>query len=186
MKESLVLLLALFVISTTSFARDEFTITKITPTLESTPEIGGNKRRGGNGNDDKWLAVEVDFRADVDYAEEVTFNYYVLLLQKCYVGETTYSDVYKGRELHSVMYISPKALKKLTGGKGNPLSFLDNITVVISSKGQDVAVRSLKEIRGEWWKQVEGVKGIVLKKSETPFNYADWDYYEQIKAEARN
>jgi len=182
MKEAFVLLLALVVISTTGSARDEFVISKITPTLEQTPEIGGSKRRNGGG-EEKWLALEVDFKSNVDYTDELTFNYYVLYATKCLVGETVYTDIYKGRELHSVMYISPKALKKLTAGKYVSLNGLDNITVQIVSKGEVIAEKSLRDVRGEWWKQLEPVKNVVLKKNETPFTWVDYDYYEQIKPE---
>ena len=183
MKEALVLLLALFVITTTGFTRDEYIITKITPALEPTPEVGGSKHRSGGG-EDKWLAIEVDFKSNVDFTDELTFNYYALYARKCLVGETTYKGIYKGRELHSVMYVSPRALKGLTDGKYVSLNGLDNITVQISSKGQVVAERSLRDVRGEWWKSLEPVKGIVLKKNETPFTWVDWDYYEEIKPDA--
>jgi hypothetical protein len=180
MKEAVILFLAFVVITTTGFTRDDYVITKITPSLVATPEFGGGKRRGG---DDKWLQVEVDFKSNVDLTDELTFNYYVLYARKCLVGEVTYISVFKGRELHSVMYISPRALKRLNEGKYVSLNPLENITVQILSKGEAVAEKSLKDVRGDWWKTMEAVKGVVVKKSETPFAWVDWDNYEEIKPE---
>ena len=179
-KEAAVLLVAFLVVATTGFARDEYSITKITPSLVSSPELGGSKRK--SGNDSQWLAVDVDFKA-TESADELTLNYYMFISGTCVVGESTYVNVEKSRELHSAMYVSPHTLRKLSGGKRVTLNSIENITVRIISKGQPVAEKSLSPARVEWWKDMQQVKGVLVKKSETPFAWIDWDYYEELKPE---
>ena len=184
MKVAVVLLIAVLAINATGLCRDEYTITKVQPTFVPTPNVGGEKRRSGGGGEDQWLAIEVDFKSTVELTDELTFSYYVALANKCLVGETTYVNVEKGRDLHAVMYISPRALRHLTAAKRASSNNIENITVQILSKGQPVAEKSMKPAPADWWKKAEAVKGIVLKKSETPFAWVDWDYYEELKPES--
>lgn len=183
MKEALVLLLSLFAISSTGLTQlQDYSISRVNATLVASPQFG--QRRGNP--DDKWLAIEVEFKSNVEKTEELTLSYNMLYAKKYLAGETVYSNVFKGHELHSVMYVSPRSLKALSDTKFASLNPLDNITVQIINKGQPVAIKSYKEpIRPEWWKSLTPVKGGLLKKSETPFWFIDWDYYEEIKPEVR-
>jgi hypothetical protein len=180
MKKGLILLFSLIVLVSTGFSRDEFVITKVSQGMLQPPAVGGN--RGHGGGNDQWLAVEADFKANVDLTEELTFKYLIAINGKCVTGESTYVSIEKGRDLHSVMFLSPRALRRLAYGKRFSPNMVENITVQIVSKGEVVAQRSLREV-GQWWAKLEPVKGEVLKKSETPFAWADWDYYEELKPE---
>lgn len=181
MKEGLILLFSLFALATTGFSRDEYIITKISQNMLQPPVASGN--RGRAGANDQWLAIEADFKSNVDQTDELTFKYLIAVSGKCVTGESTYVSIEKGRDLHSAMYLSPRALRRLAYGKRFSPNLIENITVQILSKGQVVAERSLREV-GPWWAKLEPVKGEVLKKSETPFAWVDWDYYEELKAES--
>ena len=181
MKVAVILLLTLLAITTTGSCAEDFVITKITPAFLPTPMTTGDKQRRGNG-DDQWLAVEVDYRANAELTDEITFNYFIAMGGKILSGEVTYVNIEKSRELHSVMYINPRALKREAKAKRVSLNAIENIAVQIMNKGAVVAQRSIREGRGEWWK-AEAVKGEVLKKNQTPFCWSDYDYYEEMKPE---
>ena len=177
-------------------AGTEFQITKIDPSLPTTPAPSFSGTQKATGSPKKWLEVEVSFswnpRTTTDkYADELTFNYYVLLANRSMAfpqgtllsGQVTHTAVPAGQnDLKSVMYVSPRTLERYFDGKipSSASSAVVDIGVTISYKGQVVAMKSLKG-SGEWWPQFQQTTGALLNKSETPFAPLYWDYYEAIK-----
>ena len=164
-----------------------YAITKIAPAFVRTPEyslVGGETKRFGKN--EQWLEIEVQFLSKVDFTDELTFKYYVALGGKLLAGEVTHINIPKGRELYSVMYVSPRSIARLLENHAASSASLENIGIQILNKGQLVAERSFKEVGApEWWQQMQQIPGMVLNKLETPFAPLYWDRYEAIKTVSR-
>lgn len=134
----------------------------------------------------KWMMIEVAFDAQPDFTNELTLNYYILFAGRTLVGHVNHVSIAKGRDLHSVAFISPKAIAQITGGKPVTNSDLDNVTVTITSPGVSapISAKSWKGAPGEWWATRKQEEGYVLNKSETPWAPLAWDYYEAVKPAA--
>lgn len=182
MKKASIFLLALVTLATGSFARDDYSINKITANFVHTPQYSFSGDVRSSPPQQLWMEIEVEFKSYVEYTDELTFKYYIYFEKKCLTGTVTHVDVPKGLNLLSVMYISPRTLARLSGGKASKT--VDEATVQIFYKGQLVAQKSLKSTPGEWWLKTDQVPGYVLNKNETPFAPLYWDRYESIKSEA--
>jgi len=183
-------------LTATAQVNTEFKITKIEPAFQSSPSFQGVQydKRGAKAK--QWLEVEVTFEwqprlRDPKYMDELTFNYYILLNNKSQqfpqgallTGAVTLASIPQGRDLHTVVYVSPRSLDRFFDGKapGSTQQALTDVGVTIVKQGQEVAQASLKG-RGAWWPSYQQTPGFVLNKSETPFAPLQWDYYEAIKA----
>ncbi len=163
-------------------AASEFDIKKVDVSFVFTPEYTVSPPVK-QVRSQKWMAVEVTFDAKPDFTDELTFNYYVLFAKRLFVGQVNHVSIQKGRELHSVAYISPKAITQILGGRQPTASDLENVTVTISKPGisTPIAEGSFKPSRGAWWGTMKAEPGFVVNKSETPFAPLSWDYYEALK-----
>lgn len=175
----------------------EFQITKIEPSMPSTPAISSNSPDKSTGMPKKWLEVDVSFNwkprlTAEKYADDVVVNYYILLANKSIAfpqgtlltGQVTHTAIPANSqtELRSVMFVAPRTLERFFDGKvpsSKETAILD-IGVTISRQGQVVASKSLKGT-GDWWPQYPQTPGYLLNKNETPFAPLYWDYYEPIK-----
>lgn len=184
---SLASLLLLVLSSTYSFARPDYDIKKIAPAVDLTPQITYNfgPSQHPQTRSQQWLEVEVSFESNVDWTDELTVRYFILLAGQCLTGEVTHIDIPRGRDLYSVMYVSPRTIARVLNGR--PLTGLDiqDVGVQLVSKGQVLVTKSYKA-RGDlqWWQSLQQVTGKVLNKNQTPFQSLIWDRYEQIKAPA--
>jgi hypothetical protein len=193
-------LVALSTISAfTQVPNTEFRILKIEPQFLDSPAYSGARydKRGSRAK--QWLEVEVTFEwqprlRDPKYTDELTFNYYILLKNKSVlypqgtllVGSVAHTSIPQERDMHSVVYISPRALERFFDGRvpGNVDQALVDVGVTITKQGQEVAATSWKSRTGSWWPQFQQTTGFVLNKNETPFAPLAWDYYEAIKPRA--
>lgn len=175
----------LALVSYSSAQTGEFEINSIAPAVIRTPEFTfqGDQRRVGRA--ENWLEIEVEFSAKPDFTDELTFNYFVLFADKLLTGQVTHMAIPKGRELRSVMYVSPRSLSRLLDGKQMTANAIQNIAVQLTAKGQVLAEKSYKESRGQWWTTMQQIPGLLLNKSETPFAPLYWDRYEAIKPTSR-
>jgi hypothetical protein len=175
----------------------EFLITKIFPSLPTTPQISfSGTDKSIPGGPKKWLEIEVSFswkpRMSTDrFSDDLVFNYYVLLANKSTLapqgtlltGQVTHTAIPANQDdLKSVMYVSPRALERFFNGRipSSPDSALIDIGVTISRQGQIVASKSFKG-SGIWWTQFQQTTGYMLDKDDTPFAPLYWDYYEPVK-----
>ena len=175
----------------------EFQITKIDPSLPTTPQITFNGTdKSVPGGAKKWLSVEVTFTwkprmATDKFSDDLVFNYYVLLANKSQTapqgtllsGQVTHTAVPANTsDLKSVMYVSPRAMERFFAGKipSSSDSAVTDIGVTITRQGQIVAQKSLKG-SGIWWPQFQQTSGFLLDKDSTPFAPLFWDYYEPVK-----
>jgi hypothetical protein len=163
----------------------DYKITKISPAFVPTPKVQyqGGQHPPVQGTQPQWLEIEVAFQSAIDFTEELTFKYYVWFEDKLLTGEVTHTNIAKGRELYSVMYLSPKSILKLTA-KAPTVSTIQNVGVQILSKGQVVDELSVKPSKAQWWQSMQPVPGLVVNKNETPFAALNWDRYEDIKPAA--
>lgn len=183
----------------------EFLITKVEYALVDSPTtVAGTyvKRAGGGGQKGKWLEIETTFTRNPVakaplYTDDVTFNYYVLLKKvtpdsprgTLLVGSVTHVNIPQEKDLHSVMYVSPRSLEKIFDGKVPTAvsSLVIDAGVGIGAKGQEVAFASSKPNPNAWWNTAGAYKpvpGFLVDKNESPFAPFYWDYFEPIKPKA--
>ena len=152
---------------------------KVQPAVVKTPEFNLTSGPQKRSKPADWLEIEVEYETKPDDIEELTFKFTVLLEKKLLDGEVTYINIAKGREHYAVVYVSPKAIEKLTGGKPLTAGSIDNVWVEVSKSGQVLGKESFKPtaIPG-----IPHVSGLVLRKDQTPFAPLFYDRYEEIKA----
>jgi len=167
----------------------DFEITKVQPSVVPTPDFQFQGTQKRTGKDGQWLEVEVEFTAQPDYTDELTLKYYILLdggQPACLTGEVTHVNIPKGRELRSVVFVAPRTLEKLLGGKAIAGNNIKEVGVQILKQGQLVSTKSFKTAgEAPWWQTMPQTAGLVLNKNETPFAPLYWDRYEAIKSSAR-
>lgn len=181
-----------------SFAQQpntEFRIAKIEPTFVESPTYSGVRYDKRGVKPGSWLEVEVTFEwqpklKEPKYTEELTANFYILLNNKSQqfpkgallVGSVNMMSVPQGKDLHTVVYVSPRTLERMFDGKvpANATQAVVDVGVTLSKQGQTVATTTWKGT-GEWWTSFQQTPGYVLNKNETPFAPLAWDYYEAIK-----
>jgi len=174
----------------------EYQITKVESNFIESPNFTGARydKRGSKAG--SWLEVEVTFNwqpraKEPKYTDELTFNYYILLTARTQqdpngtliVGSVTHSSIPQGRDMHSVVYVSPRSLERLFDGKvpTNAAAAVEAAAVTISKQGQTVAEYAGGAFKPQWWTAFKQNPGFVLNKNETPFAPLAWDYYEAIK-----
>lgn len=178
-------LLAFVVVGLTARAQNaDFVIKKVDVDFVPTPDFqvnGPNPIRNSSGSKKSWVKIDVTFDANPEFTEEVTLNYYALLFDQLLTGRVNHINVTRGRDLHSVMFISPQALDRIAKGSKalNRNSFTN---IAVTAPGGSVG-HFKPGARGEWWAgpDVKPVDGILLNKSDTPFAPLGWDYYEATK-----
>ncbi len=160
-----------------------FAINSINVSTPKTPEYN---TQAGDATTKKyllgsWLEVEVDFASGAP-ASEVTFHYSILIGGRMLVGDQTLVEVPAGRNLFTVVFVSPRTLTTLL--KGAPLTpnAVQNIDVQILRPGvsQPIANKMLKEGQ-PFYTTMQQIPGFVLNKGQTPFAMLWYDHYEVLK-----
>jgi len=151
---------------------------KVTVEAPTSPEYqvtGGPTKRSKN---EKWLEFEVEYATLPEEIDELTFKFSALIEKKLLTGEVTYANILKDKNHFAVMYISPKGIARLTGGKPLTGAGIENVWVEVSRQGQILDKGSFKPGNPP---NVQQVAGLVLKKDDTPFAPLFFDRYEAIK-----
>ena len=160
----------------------DFQITKITKNLIPTPQFAyAGATQNQTNQRDRWLEVEVEFRATPELTSELTFKYYILFNGTLLTGEVTHINIPAGRENRSVMYIPPRALARFANNRPITENSCQNIAVQIVQQGVVKTETSLNRAQPQWFEALPQVSGLVLNKDQTPFAPLYWDRYEQIK-----
>lgn len=162
----------------------EFQITKITKNLVPTPQFaysGAAQHQTQTTQRDRWLEVEVVFKATPELTNELTFKYYILFNGTLLTGEVTHVNIPAGRENRSVMYIPPRTLARFANNRPTTENSIQNIAVQIVQGGDVKAEASLNRAEPQWYATLPAISGLVLNKDQTPFAPLYWDRYEQIK-----
>ena len=136
-------------------------------------------------------------------AEELTFNYYVLLKNERFTEDKkptlltatiVHTNVPQEKTLHSVAFVSPRTLASFFDGKipVNAQQTITDVGVTISGKNGLLAIATAKgTVKGDkgWWDNTAPYTpkaGALLNKNETPFAPLEWDYYEAVKSKSGN
>jgi hypothetical protein len=163
-------------------APNEFQLTKITKNLITAPQFAyTGAEQFPPDQRDRWLEVEVEFTSTAEFSDELTFKYFILINGTLLTGEVTHANILAGRDLHSVMYVSPRALARFVGNRPLAPNAVQNIAVQIVQGGAVKSELSLMRAPAQWYTSMKGIAGFVLNKNETPFAPLYWDRYEQIK-----
>jgi hypothetical protein len=163
----------------------DFQITKITRDLITTPQFNYSGAEQQHDTHERWLRVDVQFSAFPEFADELTFKYYILINGKVLTGEVTHVNVLGGKEHYSVMYVPPHALASIMQNRPPNSNSVENIAVQLLQKGEVKDELSLNRARPQWYASLPALTGFVLNKNETPFAPLFWDHYEQIKPAGR-
>lgn len=154
-------------------------LSKIIPSIVKSPEyqVQGIPAKRTKASD--WLEVEVEFEVKVEEIDELTFAYTIMIDNKLVDGSVTHVNIQKGRERYSVVYIAPRSLEKLTGGHPLTKESVQNVWVVVTRQGLEIARDALKNVAIP---NMQHLTGFVLNKNETPYAPLFYDRYEAIKA----
>ncbi len=186
-KIALTILLAAFAgtVSAQNRALD-FQVTKITRNLIASPEFNYSGAETYRTNSrDRWLQVEVEFASALEFTEELTLKYFILLNGKLLTGEVTHVNILGGKELRSVLYVPPRAVARIMANRPLTANAIENVAVQILQGGAVKDEQSMARSRPQWYSGLTAVPGFTLNKNETPFAPLYWDRYEQIKPAGR-
>jgi hypothetical protein len=158
-------------------------IEKIVPTIVGTPEFSVTNIPPKRSMQQKWLEIEVEFAVEgIEVVEELTFKFDVMIMGKLFPGEITHVNIPKGKERYTVMYISPRNLERITGGKQFTPANVDNVWIQITKQGQVLAASSIKDKTGRLAvPNAQQFPGFLTPKAETPFAPLWSDRYEAVK-----
>jgi hypothetical protein len=153
-------------------------ITKIEPSAVNTPEFNITNGPQKRSKSLKWLEFEVEFETKVDDIPELKFDYVAQVDNKLVTGTVSHINIPKGKEHYSVMYIAPRTLEKLTGGKALTSASIQNLWVTISSAdGVKLDEKAIKMVPIPNLPRGAGL----LNKQETPFAPLFFDRYEAVR-----
>lgn len=156
------------------------------------PELGGNTNEKKWQPKD-WLEAEVELKLEArpepkdGYVDRLDVRWYVAVEDPAGKGyfllekDVTYLNVPVGEGVFASVYLSPSAIKRLTGGERAGKSAIWGVAGEVSYNGQKVATFSSKSTK-EWWtspKLSRTDKFPLMSKNETPFKFLWWDRYLQ-------
>ncbi|MEK7954275.1 Amuc_1102 family pilus-like protein [Luteolibacter soli] len=162
------------------------------------PEVNSGKAKSFKPKD--WLEVEVAIKLPAQNAEQkkigfvdaVTVKWYVAMANpdgKGFIKLTKtieHINVPIDEEIFSSVYMSPSAIKRLTGKDKAGKSAVRAVGVEVLVNGEKVGQAAVKEKEG-WWTSGslsdQSDKFPLLNKDETPFSMLWWDRYAEIKRE---
>jgi len=162
------------------------------------PEVNSGKAKAFKPKD--WLEVEVGMKIPATSAEQkkagfinqVTVKWYVAMDNPDAKGVIKLSktinhiNVPIDEEVFSAVYMSPSALKRLTGKDKAGKSSVKAVGVEVLVDGVKVGEAADKQKAG-WWNAGSlsdmSDKFPLLNKDETPFSMLWWDRYAEIQKE---
>lgn len=161
------------------------------------PEVGGNTGKK-NFKPKDWLEAEVKFKVvssqkDLKFVDRVTIKWYVaadnpdgkgyVLLEK----EINHINVPVGEDVYSSVYLSPMAVKRISGNDRAGKSILSHVggeVLVNGSKPEGNSGYFSSKGKPGWWTsgKLSRYNKIPLRnKNETPFKFLWWDRYAEIE-----
>lgn len=156
------------------------------------PELGGNTNEKKWDPKD-WLEAEVQLKVEArpepkdGYIDRIGIRWFVAVENPAGKGyfllekDVTYLNVPVGEDVYASVYLSPAAIKRLTGGERAGKSAIWGVAGEVTYNGQKVAEFSSKPTK-EWWKSTKlsrTDKFPLMSKNETPFKFLWWDRYLQ-------
>lgn len=140
---------------------------------------------GGRGRAVEWVQLGVEYDTAPEWIDQLSFQYYALLLKETRGGPREFSllrggetcmDIAAGKRHMSTVYIRPTAVPRY----GEVVA----VAVEVTHKGSVVESLDIKSIDlpPNWWKdsRLTARDGYVLDRSKTPFWFVNFDDYEQL------
>ncbi len=162
--------------------------------LQSPEFSGGNQKRFKPKD---WLEIETDLK--VMLSPEPNSKTLDRLLIKWYVAvenperkstmllltkDVEHVNIPLGEEVYSSIYISPAAMRALTGGIGGGKRVVKYVGYEVLVNGEKVASETSKGSAGWWSKpsaKISRSEAVpILDKTETPFANMWWDRYLEV------
>lgn len=161
------------------------------------PEVGGNTGKK-NFKPKDWLEAEVKFKvivanAKTKFVDRVTVKWYIaaknpdgkgyVLLEK----EINHVNVPVGEDIYSSVYLSPTAVKRISGSDRAGKSILSHVggeILINGSKPEQNSGYFTSKGKAGWWTsgKLSRYDKIPLRnKNETPFKFLWWDRYAEIE-----
>ena len=202
MKKSLIqtllttaVLSAVFVAGTsTASAQAKFKVEKPEFDALESPDLGGNTGKKRFSPKD-WLEMEVKFNVeDVrpvardGFVDRVEIRWYVAVENPGGKGywplekQVTHTNVELDEDLYASVYLSPAAVKRLSGSDRAGKNVIWGVAGEITINGTTETFNS--QGTKDWWKSgnlSRTDKVPLLNKNETPFKSLWWDRYAQIQ-----
>lgn len=162
------------------------------------PEVATGKAKNFKPKD--WLEVEAGIKLPASNAEQkkagfinqVTVKWYLALRNPEGKGmikltkTINHINVPIDEEVFSSVYMSPSALKRLTGSDRASKGAVEAVGIEVLVDGEKVAQAAVKQKEG-WWNagslSDQSDKFPLLSKDETPFQMLWWDRYAEIQKE---
>ena len=152
---------------------------KVQVAVVKTPEYSLSSGPQKRSKPADWLEVEIEYETKAEEIDELTFTFTIMIEKKLLTGQVTHINIPKGREHFSVMYIAPRTLEKLTGGKALTAGSIENVWVTVERQGMKLA--QPESFKPGAIPNLPQQNGLVLNKDETPFAPLFYDRYEPIK-----
>ncbi len=162
------------------------------------PEVQTGKAKNFKPKD--WLEVEAGIKIPASNAEQKKAGFIDQVTVKWYVAVKTpegkgviklsktinHINVPVDEEVFSSVYLSPSALKRLTGSDRASKGAVEAVGLEVLVDGVKVAQAAVKQKEG-WWNagslSDQSDKFPLLNKDETPFQMLWWDRYAEIQKE---
>lgn len=190
MKSLALVLLSLAALGSSAFAQvpvspQSIKLGKVEVSAPKTPEYqvtGGQNKRYKLGT---WLEFEISYDTIPEEIDELTFKFTAQVEKKLLDGEVTYVNIAKGKDHYASVYISPKAIEKLTGGKPLTPAAIENVWVQVTHQGLDLTNGKPVAFKPGPIPNAQHLTGLILNKNQTPFAPLYYDRYEEIKPPVR-
>lgn len=174
-------------------------VDKINVEIQKTPQFTVPNVKDKRFTPRDWIEIEVDCEAKLSKTEkdkemkayaEVTFKYYAYLSgnpdpkkNRVITGEVVHTNVPIGEKIHSVMYVSPNTITKITEGKPVTPTMIKATGVAVFINGEEVG-RKTSEANQEWWKKtgLPAQEAALLAKPNTPFAPLWADYHLDVRS----
>lgn len=155
-----------------------------------------------------WMEIEPEFRVKrspndkrAEVVPELTFKYYVFLNSstakenaRILTTEVVHTNVAIDEVAHSVVYISPSTILRVTGRPEGNSTLVSAYAVEVTKEGQTVGFFSKfggktvddpdEKAGGRWWeiKTAPPQEPALLSKPQSPFGPLWGDYHSDVKA----
>jgi len=203
-RNSLIAVLALGVVSLASPVMGQAGEIKIdNPKFDNlpSPQFSVGKNKSFKPKD--WLEVEVKFKVKMPrsykqkFIDRVTVKWYVAIedpsggKRSVYLEkEVNHVNVPVGEDIYSSVYLSPAAIKRISGRDKAGKSVVKSVGGEILVNGQASANKGggyfSSTGKPGWWTKISRYDRIpLLNKNETPFKFLWWDRYAEIEPKRR-
>jgi hypothetical protein len=159
-----------------------FELRRITFELVKTPKFREAVSGASEGASisDRWLRVEAEFSTDLEWTDDLTVKYFVLMGEgrelRLFGGELVHINVKRDRRHYSGMFMHPNAVERYGRNK------VQGVYVELWYRGQRVAMATEPATKTRWWEGREPASGSLLSPRETPWALVAHERYEAIKA----